>query len=112
MYHEDRGEDFNECLTSLVIQCIEIFQQQGKVFKLKNYNINKTIELLDSTLTIAPQTLISWFEVDFPDTAIFLPKSDYCETCFEFHTSLDSLKIQMNLHKVFCNTSIFFLIVC
>ena len=73
MYHEDRGEDFNECLTSLVIQCIEIFQQQGKLFKLKKfyYDINKTIELLDSTLTIAPRTLITWFEVDFPDTTIF-----------------------------------------
>jgi hypothetical protein len=58
--------------------------------------------LLDPGLTVSASTLGNWMTAHFGDTAVCPHKSDYCPSCFEFTTSLESLQVTMNLNKVKC----------
>ena len=42
----------------------------------------------------------NWFVSDFEDTAICPHKTDYCPDCFEYKTSIKSLKQKIDLFKV------------
>ena len=56
--------------------------------------------ILNPSWSVGVSTLEKWLVEDFPDTAIYAHKSDYCPECFEFETLLASLAIKMKLHKV------------
>ena len=65
-------------------------------------------EMIDASLKVCSRTLTNWFGEDFPNTAICPHKSDYCPYCFDFHTSLNSLKQQIALLEVFICLHILF----
>ena len=68
-------------------------------------NLTSNLELLDAELSVSQSTLETWMQEDFSDTAICPHLSDYCDTCFSYQISLNSLSQQIIMHKVMqCST--------
>ena len=82
--------------------CIKLYQEAGIQLLLLLYykSVTSSTDLLDTNLKVSTSTIENWLKQDFPDTAVSPHLSDYCPTCFEFKMSLNSLKIQINMHKV------------
>lgn len=66
-----------------------------------NYCLSGIILLgLIPTCTVSARTLGNWFLEDFKDTAVCPHKTDYCPECFEYRTSMKSLKQKIDLFRV------------
>jgi hypothetical protein len=88
----------DECLFELFQNCLKQQINNGKQHTCK-IDLTIIIGLIPNT-TVGDRTLGSWFNQDFPDTAVCPHKTDYCPECFEYKTSIKSLQQKIDLHKV------------
>ena len=73
---------------------------EGGLVLISHYNIMYILGLLDAKLKVSKSTLSNWMKEDFSDIDVSPHLTDYCPTCFEYKTSLQSLQIKMNMLKV------------
>jgi hypothetical protein len=81
-----------------------IFKSTNLKVNYQFFNLSKhltlAIDLVPTSLHSSSSIVEKWLTNDFLDTSVYPQKSDYYIECFKFKTSLTSLQMQINLHKV------------